>query len=110
LGVVQRLKENPLTFFGQGVAGLTKRDIQLVMDGGYQTVEAVAYTPRRTLETIKGISEQKAAKILAEGMCAPTPTAFRFSHFDRSGLTIMHSFKVGAHGLHDRNGDAPEKK
>jgi DNA repair protein RAD51 len=51
----------------QGVAGLTKRDIQLVIDGGYQTVEAVAYTPRRTLEQIKGISEQKAAKILSEG-------------------------------------------
>lgn len=37
------------------------------MDGGYQTVESVAYTPRRTLEQVKGISEQKAAKILAEG-------------------------------------------
>lgn len=52
----------------QGIGGLTKRDIQLVMDGGYHTVEAVAYTPRRMLEQIKGISEQKATKILAEGM------------------------------------------
>ena len=51
----------------QGIAGLTKRDIQLVVDGGYNTVESVAYTPRRTLEQIKGISEQKATKILAEG-------------------------------------------
>ena len=50
----------------QGVAGLTKRDIQLVVDGGYQTVEAVAYTPRRMLEQIKGISEQKAAKRASE--------------------------------------------
>ncbi|KAI0124669.1 DNA repair protein RAD51 [Xylariales sp. AK1849] len=50
----------------EGVAGLTKRDIQLIVDGGYQTVESVAYTPRRTLEQIKGVSEQKAAKILAE--------------------------------------------
>ncbi|KAF7552191.1 hypothetical protein G7046_g7492 [Stylonectria norvegica] len=50
----------------EGVAGLTKRDIQLVVDGGYNTVESVAYTPRRTLELIKGISEQKAIKILAE--------------------------------------------
>jgi len=50
------------------VAGLTKRDIQLIVDGGYNTVEAVAYTPRRVLEQIKGISEQKAAKILAEGI------------------------------------------
>ncbi|KAH7133649.1 DNA repair protein RAD51 [Dactylonectria macrodidyma] len=50
----------------EGVAGLTKRDIQLIVDGGYNTVESVAYTPRRMLEQIKGISEQKAGKILAE--------------------------------------------
>lgn len=52
----------------QGVAGLTKRDIQLIVDGGFNTVESVAYTPRRVLEQIKGISEQKASKILAEGL------------------------------------------
>lgn len=50
----------------EGLGGITKRDVQLVIDGGYQTVESVAYTPKRTLELIKGISEQKAAKILAE--------------------------------------------
>ncbi|KAI1410783.1 DNA repair protein rhp51 [Hypoxylon sp. FL1857] len=50
----------------EGLAGLTKRDCQLLVEGGYQTVESVAYTPRRTLEQVKGISEQKAAKILAE--------------------------------------------
>ena len=51
----------------QGIAGLTKRDIQLFVDGGYNTVESVAYTPRKILEQIKGISEQKATKILTEG-------------------------------------------
>ncbi|KHN95366.1 DNA repair protein RAD51 [Metarhizium album ARSEF 1941] len=56
----------PLTAL-EGIAGLTKRDIQLVMDGGFNTVESVAYTPRRMLEQIKGISEQKAQKILGEG-------------------------------------------
>ncbi|KAK7430824.1 RecA recombinase Rhp51 [Neonectria magnoliae] len=50
----------------EGIAGLTKRDIQLIIDGGYNTVESVAYTPRRNLEQIKGISEQKAIKVLAE--------------------------------------------
>lgn len=54
-------------FNAKGVAGLTKRDIQLVVDGGFNTVESVAYTPRRVLEQIKGISEQKATKILTEG-------------------------------------------
>jgi len=38
-----------------------------MVDGGYNTVESVAYTPRRILEQIKGISEQKATKILTEG-------------------------------------------
>ncbi|KAI0197786.1 DNA repair protein rhp51 [Astrocystis sublimbata] len=50
----------------EGLAGLTKRDCQLLMDGGFQTVESVAYTPKRVLEQVKGISEQKAAKIIAE--------------------------------------------
>ncbi|KAK4976613.1 RecA recombinase Rhp51 [Elasticomyces elasticus] len=50
----------------EGVAGLTKRDIQLFIDGGYYTVEAIAYTPKKLLEQIKGISEQKATKILTE--------------------------------------------
>ncbi|KAI0437824.1 DNA repair protein rhp51 [Xylaria telfairii] len=50
----------------EGLAGLTKRDCQLLMDGGYQTVESVAYAPKRMLEQVKGISEQKVTKILAE--------------------------------------------
>ena len=54
----------------QGVAGLSKRDIQLFIDGGYNTVESVAYARRGALEQIKGISEQKATKILAEGQLA----------------------------------------
>ncbi|ETN46908.1 DNA repair protein rhp51 [Cyphellophora europaea CBS 101466] len=51
-----------------GVAGLTDRDIKLVADGGYHTVESVAYTPRRMLEQVKGISEAKATKLLNEAM------------------------------------------
>ncbi|KAI4177259.1 MAG: hypothetical protein LQ348_005864 [Seirophora lacunosa] len=50
----------------EGVAGLSARDIKLVVEGGFNTVESVAYTPKRVLEQIKGISEQKATKILAE--------------------------------------------
>lgn len=69
----------------QGVSGLSKRDIQLFVEAGYNTVESVAYTyavgtnttsdktiltscsPKKILETIKGVSEQKATKILVEG-------------------------------------------
>ncbi|KIW52867.1 DNA repair protein rhp51 [Exophiala xenobiotica] len=51
-----------------GLAGLTDRDIKLVVEGGFHTVEAIAYTPRRALEQIKGISEAKASKLLNEAM------------------------------------------
>ncbi|EXJ59041.1 DNA repair protein rhp51 [Cladophialophora yegresii CBS 114405] len=51
-----------------GVAGLSERDIKLVVEGGYHTVESIAYTPRRQLEQIKGISEAKASKLLNEAM------------------------------------------
>jgi DNA repair protein RAD51 len=51
----------------EGVNGLTARDIKLIVEGGFNTVESIAYTPRRALEQIKGISEQKASKLLAEG-------------------------------------------
>ncbi|KAJ5620558.1 RecA recombinase Rhp51 [Penicillium lagena] len=50
----------------EGLAGLTARDIKLFVDEGFRTVEAVAYTPKRVLEQIKGISEQKATKVLVE--------------------------------------------
>ncbi|KAF4549527.1 DNA repair protein rhp51-like protein [Elsinoe fawcettii] len=50
----------------EGVAGLTKRDIQLLIDGNLHTVESIAYTPKKLLEQIKGISEQKATKLLIE--------------------------------------------
>lgn len=59
--------------FLQGINGITKRDVQLIVDGGYNTVEAVAYTPRRLLEQIKGISEVKAGKVLAEGTYPDSP-------------------------------------
>lgn len=92
----------PLTAL-EGVGGLTKRDIQLVINGGYNTVESVAYTPRRVLEQIKGISEQKADKILTEGKllgnrCLVGPE-----------LTFS-SFQARAHGLHHRHRNAPSPK
>ena len=77
------------------MAGLTKRDIQLFIEGGFHTVESVAYTPKMVLERIKGVSEQKATKVLVEGksllllaMCATANT-------DPSCQTC-------AYGLHDR--------
>jgi len=48
-------------------AGITPQDIRKLVDAGLHTVESVAYTPKKVLTAIKGISEQKADKIISEG-------------------------------------------
>lgn len=50
-------------------AGISSSDTKKLADAGLHTVEAVAFTPKKTLCTIKGISEAKADKILTEGKC-----------------------------------------
>lgn len=40
------------------------QDIKKLQEAGYHTVESIAYTPKKGLEKIKGISEQKAEKII----------------------------------------------
>jgi len=47
-------------------SGINPQDIKKLSESGLNTVEAVAYTPKKTLMQIRGISEQKAEKILAE--------------------------------------------
>ncbi|KAI0734458.1 Rad51-domain-containing protein [Fomitopsis betulina] len=54
--LVQKLQE----------AGINAQDIKKLAENGLHTVEAVAYTPKKNLMAIKGISEQKADKILFE--------------------------------------------
>ncbi|KAJ4928803.1 hypothetical protein JOQ06_004428 [Pogonophryne albipinna] len=46
--------------------GVSGSDIKKLGDAGFHTVEAVAYAPKKELLNIKGISEAKAEKILAE--------------------------------------------
>ena len=60
-------------------AGIHPQDVKKLTDAGYHTVEAVAYTPKKNLISIKGISEQKAEKILAEGERWLTPSSSRCS-------------------------------
>jgi DNA repair protein RAD51 len=49
-------------------AGIHPNDIKKLAEAGLNTVEAVAFTPKKALIAIKGISDQKADKILAEGL------------------------------------------
>jgi DNA repair protein RAD51 len=61
-------QQGPLTITKLQESGIHPQDIKKMVDAGLNTVEAVAYTPKKHLMAIKGISEQKADKILAEGM------------------------------------------
>lgn len=54
-------------------AGINASDTKKLREAGYHTVEAVAFTPKKQLCTVKGISEAKAEKILTEGEFVPTP-------------------------------------
>jgi hypothetical protein len=56
-------------------AGIHAQDIKKLSDAGLHTVEAVAFTPKKALLSIKGISDQKADKILAEGEIVHPPPA-----------------------------------
>jgi DNA repair protein RAD51 len=55
----------------QGRRGIQPADLQKLARAGFQTIEAVAYTPKRQLMHVAGFSEQKAAGILAEGTFDP---------------------------------------
>lgn len=46
--------------------GISNNDIKKLQDAGFYTVESIAYTPKRKLITVKGISEQKADKLISE--------------------------------------------
>ena len=46
--------------------GISANDLKRCADAGLNTVSAIAYTPRRQLLTIKGISEAKADKLISE--------------------------------------------
>ncbi|KAK4513646.1 Rad51-domain-containing protein [Mucor lusitanicus] len=47
-------------------SGISATDIKKLKEGGYYTVESVAYAPKKALLAIKGISETKADRILGE--------------------------------------------
>jgi hypothetical protein len=68
-------------------SGIHANDIKKLVEAGLNTIESVVFTPRKHLIAIKGISEAKADKIIAEGSYSPllkrpllTSTA---SHQDR---------------------------
>ncbi|BFU23068.1 DNA repair protein RAD51, putative [Entamoeba histolytica HM-1:IMSS-B] len=49
-----------------GLAGITEGDCKKLEEAGFFTVQSIAFTPKKQLITIKGISDAKADKLLAE--------------------------------------------
>lgn len=47
--------------------GISLKDCEKLTEAGYATLEAVAYTPKKLLCQVKGISEAKADKIITQG-------------------------------------------
>ena len=58
-----------------GSSGITEGDCKKLEEAGYYTVQSIAYTPKKQLITIKGISDAKADKLLAEA-CKLVPLGF----------------------------------
>lgn len=73
------------------VNGITQTDLTRLGEFGLYTVESVAYTPKKHLLTIKGISEAKADKLLSEASKL-VPLGFTTAsdvHQTRSGLITL---------------------
>ncbi|CDJ49680.1 DNA repair protein, putative [Eimeria brunetti] len=74
--------------------GLTKKDLELLKEGGLHTVECVAFAPLKTLLSIKGISEQKAAKLKqASGIETGNLTEL-FGEFRTGKTQLCHTLAV----------------
>lgn len=49
------------------IKGISEADIAKLFEAGFTTLESLAFTPKKALLGVKGISEGKADKILAHG-------------------------------------------
>lgn len=60
------LSDGPLLLASIKGNGISDGDIRKLVEAGYNTVESIAYTPKRILMNVKGISELKAERLLVE--------------------------------------------
>lgn len=64
--VEEEMLMGPLPLTRLEANGISANDLKKLEEGGYFTVESVAFATKKSLIAIKGISEAKADKILAE--------------------------------------------
>merc|ERR1719150_1970442 len=68
--------------------GISSADVKKLSEAGYHTVDSIVYVARKALLNIKGISEAKADKIIAEAQKL-VPTGFTTAtemHMKRSQI------------------------
>lgn len=65
-GIEDDVSCGPQTIFKLERNGISNADIKKLMEGGFYSVEAIAFATKKNLIAIKGISEAKADKILQE--------------------------------------------
>merc|ERR1712195_174389 len=56
--------EGPVPIAELAKEGIPAADVKKLVDAGFRTVEAVAFTPKKTLINVKGLSEGKIDKII----------------------------------------------
>ncbi|KAG7529462.1 hypothetical protein FFLO_05638 [Filobasidium floriforme] len=94
----EALISGPLLVAKLQEAGISASDTKKLQDAGLNTIEAVAFTPKKTLLTIKGISEAKADKILTEA-CKLVPMGFTTATEIHSRRSELVHITTGATGL-----------
>ncbi|KAJ0030189.1 hypothetical protein Pint_13597 [Pistacia integerrima] len=68
---VEEIQHGPFPVEQLQASGIAALDIKKLKDAGLCTVESVAYSPRKELLQIKGISEAKVDKIIEAGTSLP---------------------------------------
>ena len=78
--------------------GVTGLEIKKLQEGGFYTVESVAYSTKKALMATKGISEQKAEKLLVNLLFLPLVLSdfLVIWYF----LFLGHRLQDGSDGLH----------
>jgi DNA repair protein RAD51 len=56
--------DGPTPIMGLQEHGIAASDIKKLEEAGFHTIEAVAFTPKKVLINVKGLSEAKVDKIL----------------------------------------------
>ncbi|WFD02745.1 RecA recombinase Rhp51 [Malassezia obtusa] len=85
--IPQELEEviGPLPISKMEEFGISASDCKKLKEAGFHTLESLAFTPKKTLVGIKGMSEQKVDKILSEEL---------FGEFRTGKSQICHTLAV----------------